>query len=290
MRTAPIARPRPYVFSFLFLVVLVVARPAHGQVTLVSGATNFGTVSVATPSVSTLTFQFTQDFTLFQVPAVVTQGQFNADFNMTGGSCGPARWHAGNTCTVEVTFTPAYPGARMGAVMFVSTTGAIAATWNLQGVGNGSLPPGTGTVTTTNTPIAANALVVDAKENVYLAGFFGVYTMDGTSLGSGWSGATNAAGIDGAGNIYVTDTVSNCVWLTTPVLPLGSSYTKRSTRCLSPPSGVEIGPPLAVDGSGYLYVADRVSGNVVKFNSNGSGAVVAGCGHGTCPDSYRWAG
>ncbi len=291
MRTLLIAVPRPYVLCCLLLVPLAVARPVYGQVALVSGSTNFGTVSVASSSVSTLTYQFSQTFSLAQVPAVVTQGQFNADFTMTGGSCLPGTWSTNNTCTVEVTFTPAFPGTRMGAVMFVSQTGAIVSTVYLQGIGGGTLPPGTTNTTSTTTPIAPAALAVDAKENVYLTGFYkgqyGVYTVDGTALGVG-AQMTTAAAIDGAGNLYVTDPLSNCVWATTPVLPLGSvSSTQRATTCLSPPTGVEIGRPLAIDGSGFVYVADQVSGTVVKFKtSGGAGTTVASCGHGTCPDSY----
>ena len=285
MRHTTAAVPRPSAF-FLLLALLAAGLPGFGQVTFTGGVTDFGTVNVGTSSVSTLMFQFSQTFSLGQLPAVVTQGQFNADFTLTGGSCAPGTYYSGNSCTVQVTFTPAYPGIRMGAVMFVSQTGAIVSTIHLRGVGSGSLPPGTGTVTTTNTTVAPNALAVDAKENVYLAGFYGVYTMDGTALGGG-AKATTAAAIDGAGNIYVADPLSNCVWMTTPVLPLGGSgQTSRSTQCLNTPSGVQIGHPLTVDAWGYVYVADTASGNVVMFNANGSGATVAACGYGTCLDSY----
>ena len=73
----------------------------------------------------------------------MTQGAAGLDFADAGtGTCttnGTAYYNAGDTCTVDVKFTPKYPGQRLGAVQLMTTGGAMIATAHIYGTGTGPL-------------------------------------------------------------------------------------------------------------------------------------------------------
>ena len=82
-------------------------------------ATDFGAVDVGTTSAAmTLTFTFDASATLGST-SVVTQGAPNLDFADAGtGTCKAGLPTAnGDTCTVDVTFTPTLAGIRYGAAV-----------------------------------------------------------------------------------------------------------------------------------------------------------------------------
>jgi hypothetical protein len=88
---------------------------------------------------TTLTYSFDHPAAVGSV-AVVTQGAPGLDFQRMGGTCIAKTYSRDETCTVDLNFTPAYPGLRMGAVVFKDTNGAVLATTYIQGVGVGPLP------------------------------------------------------------------------------------------------------------------------------------------------------
>ena len=90
-------------------------------------------------------------------PQALTEGSPNLDFAISGGgTCTTGTSYvAGNSCTVNVTFAPQYPGFRKGAVLLKDNAGNIITTAYLRGTGTGPLLR---TFTGRNLPVTETAL------------------------------------------------------------------------------------------------------------------------------------
>ena len=243
---------------------------------------DFGSISVgATSPVETLTATFDTDGTLGST-AVLTQGAAGLDFVDAGtGTCAAnTAYSAGQTCTINVTFTPKYSGARYGATVLKDTNGNIFATAYLQGTGVAAqinFSPGT------QTSLGSGfyqpwGLAVDASGNVFVAEteqskVEELLAVNGRvpaspaikTLGSGFQAPSDVA-VDGGGNLYVTDFAKNAVYELTAssgyatVISLGGAFAN--------PTGV------ALDGSGNIYVADYTNNAVKRMPQ---GCVTSAC-------------
>ena len=100
--------------------------------------TNFGAVNIGASTQQAVSVSIPGGGTVASI-SVVTQGVQNLDFtNATGGTCATGATYAANaTCTVNVAFTPLYPGTRYGAVVLFNSSNNAIATAYLVGVGNG---------------------------------------------------------------------------------------------------------------------------------------------------------
>ncbi|MEO6912230.1 MAG: NHL repeat-containing protein, partial [Edaphobacter sp.] len=124
--------------------VFVADNGNHAVKEIVAAPQKLPTTAVASTSAS-LSIPFTFD-SVGSVggASVLTQGAAGLDFADAGtGSCtangsGPI-YAIGDTCTVDVTFTPKYPGQRMGAVELQTMGGATIATAHIYGTGTGPL-------------------------------------------------------------------------------------------------------------------------------------------------------
>ncbi len=232
---------------------------------------NFGQVNIGTTSgPDTLTFTFSTAGDIGNV-VVLTEGITGLDFADAGtGTCdtnGTGHFYnIGDTCTVNVTFTPKYPGLRTGAVEILDGDGNLVATAFVQGVGVGpevifpmnngttNLPASTTTVTTTF--LSPAGLAIDGSNNIYVTDTTantvtqviaaGGYT---TSNGVGTSGGFSAPqgiAIDGAGNLFVADSGHNVV--KEIVADGGYATVKSIYNSTTSPGGV------AIDGSGNLFI------------------------------------
>lgn len=236
---------------------------------IVTGGVNFGSAALAgTPPTLTLQFTFTSAGSI-EAPTVLTQGASNADFiDAATGTCTTNGttyvYSVGDTCTVDVAFSPRFSGARYGAVRLLSSSGAMIVTGHVYGTGLGPqviFSPGVQTALGSN--IGAAGVAVDGSGNVFVADnrgntvseilAAGGYTTV-NSLGNSFD-APSAVALDGSGNVFVADTGNDAVKEIvaaggyTTVHPLGSGF--------HAPSGV------AVDGSGNVFVADT-GNNAVK--------------------------
>lgn len=259
-----------------------VADAGNSRVLQVASAGDFGSVNVgATSTAATLVFTFDSAGTV-PAPTVVTQGATGLDYKTTGGTCasnGTAHTYAdGDSCTVDVTFGPKFPGARFGAAVLKSAAGTVLATGFMEGTGLApsiTFPPGTLSTLPLPALADANAITADAAGNLYIAESLPPYSgsskvVKETWNGSGYTESLVAGGLDqplaialdGAGRVYISDIKSFQPYLVTPA---ASGYTV--THLAVPPTGFRISA-IAIDGSGTLYLADELRGVLKETYSN----------------------
>jgi len=268
-----------------------VADTANGAVKeIMTLGVNFGTVNIASTSTA-LSLQFTFDTSgMIGVPAVLTQGTTGLDFADEGmGSCttNPLShsYNSGDTCTVNVTFTPKFAGTRYGAAELLNSSGAVIATGYVYGTGSGpqvAFLPGTqSTVASTGLSQPAG-VAVDGSGNVYIADTLHNRVLMETLSGGSYTQSTvastglfkpSASAVDGSGNVYIADFGNNRMLKETLS---GGSYTQSTLGSgLSEPWGV------VVDGSGNVYIADTLNNRVLKETLSGDSytqSIVVGTG------------
>ena len=249
-----------------FLCVQADAQSAHfGPTTGVS----FGSVNVRnTTAVTSLSFTFDTGGKLGST-AVLTQGATALDFADAGtGTCttnGFAHtYNPGDTCTLDVTFSPKFAGTRYGAAVLKDSAGNAIATGYIYGTGIGpqvAFPPGVLTTIASNGLNHPIGLVVDGNGNVFVNDTTNNRVLKETPSGAGYTesvvlsvGLASPFGIavDGAGNLYIVDALNRRV-LKETVSASGYTETVLVGTGLHSPTGV------AVDGSGNVYYADTPS-------------------------------
>jgi sugar lactone lactonase YvrE len=232
---------------------------------------NFGPVNVASTSSAPLAVLFTfgafdESGKLGSISAV-TKGKTGLDFADAGtGTCktGTA-YAAGESCTVDVNFTPTLPGTRYGAVILHNGYGAAIATGYVQGTGVGpQLAYGLGpwTMVGPNTPGpppsfygisedgAGNQFYVG--DNVVVktpAGGGAPIVINPIVNGIGFNGVGSVT-VDGAGDLFIVDVFNNRL-VEVPVG--GAKATAIDLSAYTPSDGWP--SSVAVDGAGNLFVA-----------------------------------
>jgi len=227
---------------------IYVSAKAIGVVSVGAAATSsgaapvdFGAVNIGTASAGkTITLTFAASSTPATLIAT-TQGVTGKDFAIVaGGTCGAGiNVAAGQSCTVNVTFTPAFAGMRNGAVLALDSSGQLLALTYIHGSGTGP--------------------EISLQSSPYYPGygFIGAnYPSSTTTLSDGFSHPSVA--VDGAGNVFEAD------WGTGAVkeIPAGctsSSCTVTVLQAFFEPSA------LAVDGGGNIFVAEVGNNDVKKL-------------------------
>ena len=252
---------------------LYIADTGNNRVVKVTAAPpSFGSVAAGSTS-STQTEIFTFDTAgTIAAPAVLTQGATALDFqDASTGSCttnGTSHTYAaGDTCTLDVTFSPHFAGTRYGAAQLTDSSGNVIATAYLQGTGTGPqvnfLPGFETTIATSQWPAG---IAVDGSGNVYMTDSQNPRLLKETLAGNSYtqsvvtSSNLNGAGgiaLDGSGNIYIADT-SNHRILKDTLSGGGYAESTIGSSTLKYPEGV------AVDGSGNVYIADTNNDRVLK--------------------------
>ena len=266
-------------------------------VTLQGSQNGFGSLNVGTTApMQTLTYQFSSAATLSAVD-ILTVGASGLDYTDAGGSTCAAgtQYTAGNSCTVNVTFTPSAPGMRAGAVtLFVQGSKLPLMTWYLNGIGQSgsvTIDPGTQTTPGSISGGAPYGSVVDGAGNVYVVDHAGGQVIEFAAVSfaqntvlTGLSGPT-AVAIDGAGNLYASDTQNNRVVM----VPNENGTLNGTDMIVLSISGLGSPHGIAVDGNGNLYVADVTNGNVLEVPTGGGTPVMVAQGltgpHGVAVDA-----
>ena len=243
-----------------------------------TGRGNFGSVNVGSTSASAmpLTFTFDTAGTLGST-TVLTQGATGLDFTDAGSDTCTAGtvYSAGSTCTVNVKFSPQFPGPRYGSVELLSTTGALLATGYVQGTGvgptvtfamnaSGILQPAAQFSVGSGFSAPAG-VAVDASRNIFVADFSTNKVQEITAASALTSVVTLATGfsypnnlvVDASGNIFLGDPGDSAV----KEIVAAGGYTTIHTlgSGFNTPSGV------AVDGKGNVYVADYSTKDVYEM-------------------------
>lgn len=188
---------------------------------------------------------------------VVTQGVAGMDFTLdASGTCGTgAQYTPGSVCSVSVNFSPKMPGTRLGAVVLVSSTGAVIGEQLVSGTGLGSLS------------IFSPATIVTVAGNGQW-----LYTGDGGA-------ATNApiflpagVAVDPSGNMYIADSGNNRIRLVTAATGVittvagTGSPSSAGDGTLAVNAGVSDPGALLLDGAGDLYIADSSNHAIRKLS------------------------
>ena len=242
---------------------------------------NFGNINVCpsgatapSPCSNTLAFNYyVAATTTFGTTQVVTQGTTGLDFSLASGSTCTGTVSSGDSCTVNVTFTPLAPGLRRGAVELFNSSGALLTTTPIYGVGQGpAVAFGPGTQTTANTGSYSlyqpKGVAVDAAGDAFISDTGNTRVVkvaaNGTvtTVGSGLEYPQGLA-VDGAGDLFIADNNLNEVVEVTP-----AGVQTEMNFGLTAQLGV------AVDGAGDLFVSD--------FNANEVVEAPAGCTSSAC--------
>jgi sugar lactone lactonase YvrE len=233
--------------AFALLVVLLTARAGWTQ-------TAFGALAVGTVSGQQSVVLQTLNAGRVATVQVVTQGAGGLDFAVPSTpafSCAGSVLVMGGSCQQSVTFTPAYPGLRIGAVVLLDANNNLLAETLLFGTGTGAL----GVLIPGNiVPVAGDGLYLDA-------------VVDGVNALQTELYVPSSVALDGAGNLYIADTfhhrirkvtagiVSTIAGTGNPGYSGDGAAAAQAT--LNTPYGV------ALDGAGNLYIADA-GNNVVR--------------------------
>jgi hypothetical protein len=240
----------------------------------------FGSVLDGTTSAAqTLTVSNTGGAAFTGINVVVT-----APFSRAGGTCG-ATLAAGNTCTINVTFTPTAPGAATGTA---TITGNVTVTGSpVTLAGTGVAPTHTATVSpsplafgnwATGTTSNAQTLTVTNTGNSALAG--GTFAFDGgtpqpfsrpTGTAGGTCGATLGVGATCTINVRFAPTAAGAVSRTltvaytgatvtpTPVTLTGAGVATRATVSIAPNPLTITLPSGTTSGSGIVTLTNTAA-------------------------------
>jgi|GEM_PF-5693638 len=249
-----------------------------------SGTQNLGKVKVGSAATTTLTFNFNGNFALGSTPVkVVTQGASGRDFSSASNStCATGIVYGANatSCTVVVSFAPAYPGLRKGSVQLIDGNGNILAVRAVYGFGKGALAtflPGTANqLTSGGTLRLPQGLAVDTEGAVYVTDILSkqVVKIAGGSASvlmnaASGLGVPGSVALDGAGNLFISDADKNMIWK----IAAGSATPEAliSATIHAPALALRLPQGLAVDGAGNLYIVDTGNSRILVSTLTDSG-------------------
>jgi sugar lactone lactonase YvrE len=204
---------------------------------------------------------------------ILTQGISGLNFaaGIGANTCASATLAVNNTCSVSVTFTPAWPGLRSGAIVLLDSASRVLGTAYISGAGIGGL----GVLRTGNIlPVAGN-------------GFIAPPILDGGNAIAAPLDSPSSVALDGAGNLYIADRGHNRIRKIDAASGIIATIAGNGLAAysgdglastdpgvsLSSPSGVD------VDGAGNVYIADTAN-NVIREIVAATGIIstIAGSG------------
>jgi large repetitive protein len=250
--------------SLLFLACAVLT-PAQAQ-----NLTNFGSSAVGTPASQNVTVPVSASGTVASV-AVLTMGSPNLDFTeaAAGDTCAGNSFTAPATCTVNVTFSPLYPGPRNGAIVLRDASGNTLGAEYLSGTGQGAL-----------------AVMIPGTIGI-VAGQQGQWTQvnDGQPATQADLYLPSGIAVDGAGDLFIADTKHNRIREVSASTGNIATIAGDGNPGYDPTATVAIDATLtlpggvALDGAGNLYIADTDNNEILEVNLT-TGNIVSRWGNG----------
>jgi sugar lactone lactonase YvrE len=237
------------------------------------GPENIGTTSPVVPIVFTFA-----TVGAFSSKAVTTQGALGLDFADAGtGTCmANTAYAAGQTCTVNVTFTPRLAGTRYGAAVLKYANGNVIATAYFQGAGVGpqiNFQPGVQSTVLSTGLSDPEGVAVDGSGNVYISDVLKYLVLKETPSAGSYTSSTVTSqyyypvglAVDGGGNLYFGTSFYYGVFEET------SSAAGYSTSWIG--SNIRAPWGIAVDGSGNVYMINGTANTVFIETLTASGYV-----------------
>jgi sugar lactone lactonase YvrE len=230
-----------------------------GNCRVVRLGTNFGSVAVGSTS-PVITLDIVNENGSGMSFSALTMGVTGLDFTNVGtGSCSAS--NTANECTVDVTFTPKYAGARLGAaaqtplsfvIVYLSGIGVAPQISFLPGTLSAALNKCVPSAVVQYGVVQLSGVAVDGGGNIYAsyseAGVFEPKTSSSCSQNSAFYTYSNGAGysapygelaLDGAGALYISTSI-------------GLEYQRDNMYGTLADGSVS---DVAVDGSGNVYFA-----------------------------------
>ncbi|HEV2579019.1 MAG TPA: Ig-like domain repeat protein [Acidobacteriaceae bacterium] len=277
-------------FSLLLLVLLAFAgfsSDTFAQSLSPGGPVDFGGVNLGTTSsVTTLTFFVPAGSPPVTVGPIIalTLGVSGKDFAASTSTC-IGTLPASTACTITVTFTPAVLGLRTGELLVEDGSGNVTNRVPLRGAGLGPqmvVSPATAVAITSLTGISPatinpSSTVLDGAGNLYIDDALNGRILESTTSGSATllgavpasttSAPFSSIAIAGDGTLYISSPNTGAVYK----IPVSGSPTAISTPgvTLLQPAG------LALDGFGYLYVADAGANKIIRIDTENGNAAAA---------------
>jgi hypothetical protein len=250
------AQPRRLRQQFLLAASValgLLAGSASAQTTSFPGTTPVGQSTAAV----TVTVNITSTG-MASAPVVVTQGASGLGFAQAGGGTCAAgvSYTAGQSCTVNVTFTPVYPGMRMGAVEILNAAGGVLGEALLTGMASGPL-----------------AVLAPGRIDTVAGDALWVYNGDGEAATVANIFLPMGLVTDGKGNLFLSDANNNRIRRVdaasgaittvagTGIPGFGGDGGPATSAQISLPGGI------AMDGAGNLYVADQGNSSVRRIDA-----------------------
>ena len=239
---------------------------------------NFGAVNIGATSPSMAIPFNTSIATTLGSTSVLTQGASGLDFiNANTGTCTTnTALAAGQSCTINVTFTPKFSGTRNGAVVLEDDNGNVLATGYLQGTGVGPQVNFLPNVESTVASIGLSnpwGVAVDGSGNVYILDSLNNRILKETLSGGSYTQSTIPTSslnypfdlaVDGSGNVYIADTNNSRILKETPS---AGGYSESIVADLLSSGSQPVG--VAVDGSGNVYIADSANSRILTETLSG---------------------
>lgn len=273
-RSAPI---RSTFFAMLLGMLFAGTGLVSAQSLQPGGPVDFGSIAVgATSSTVTLSFSASVTTTISSV-AVTTDGISGADYALVSQTC-VGTLNPPQSCSITMSFSPRQIGLRKGALTILGSGGTLSNRVYLHGIGLGPqavMGPVTATAYPSVAPLSpatfqSSAAVYDGGGNLYFNDFAngrilelsstGVYSLVATLPGT----AQSSLAISADGTLFVSSPTQGLVREISQTGVVSTLSTGLVT--LVHPTG------LAIDGLGYLYIADSQTSKIYRIALDGSGS------------------
>ena len=256
---------------------MYVADPASGEAIVVTtGSLSFPAADLGSASLSlAYNFNITAGTTIGAVVVdnpVVGIPEFSLNPHST---CSPGTYPSAASCSVALSFTPAAPGLRQGAVEVQDPSGNPLIALFISGLGNGAIPfftdaaksyLGTGLASPSGVSVdnSGNLFISDTGNNrvVEIPSQNGIYQ---PQVSLSIAGLVEPLGlhVDATGTMYVTSSGNDAV-LQIPNVAQGSPNPTTLQAGYTGPSDVTL------DRWGNLYVASTYSRAIIRSHWNGT--------------------